>query len=267
MSSFIPLYPYPILIIESSNFSSYLVISDIHIGFEDKINKKGVFIDSKKNVDELIDILSKTIHKTQIKNMIILGDLKSSTYAITQSEWDNVPYFVRSLAKLCNIYLIPGNHDGNITHLVSNIVNLMSAKGMEINDILLTHGHAIPKIGKNISKIVTGHLHPVLIKEGNILNGQRVWIKIMLKKNDCDSKKNMANVNAERKMDFIIIPHFNNYLTSGIDFSIENKLKGKSKLPLFNNLITKQHWKIEEVFVMSLDGALIGSENELNKIL
>jgi metallophosphoesterase superfamily enzyme len=267
MSQFIPFYPYPILIIENSDFSNYLVITDIHIGFEDKIKRKGVFIDSKKNVDELIDILSKTIQKTQIKNMIILGDLKSSTNTITQSEWDNVPYFVRSLAKLCNIYLIPGNHDGNIIHLVSNSVNLMAAKGMEINDILLTHGHAVPKIGKGINKIVTGHLHPILIKEGNILNGQKVWIKIILKKNEVDHIKNTANKNSVRKIEFIIIPHFNNYLTHGIEFSIENKLKGKSKLPLLHNLTTKQQWKMEEVFVVSLDGALVGSESELDKIL
>ena len=41
----------------------------------------------------------------------------------------------------------------------------------------------------------------------------------------------------------------------------------KNKLPLLNNLITKNKWEIEQVFVISLDGAIIGSETELNKIL
>jgi len=40
MSNFIPLYPYPILTIENSNFDKYLVITDVHIGFEDKIKKR-----------------------------------------------------------------------------------------------------------------------------------------------------------------------------------------------------------------------------------
>ena len=48
MSCFIPLYPYPILIMEVSDSDKYLVITDIHIGFEDKINKKGVYIDPKE---------------------------------------------------------------------------------------------------------------------------------------------------------------------------------------------------------------------------
>ncbi|HYP42426.1 MAG TPA: metallophosphoesterase [Candidatus Nitrosocosmicus sp.] len=266
MSNFIPLYPYPILIIENSNLNRYLVISDIHIGFEDKINRKGVFIDPKKNVDELIEVLSNTINKTQIDNLIILGDLKSSVSVITKSEWNNVPYFIDSLSKLCNIYLVPGNHDGNIIHLVSNNVNLMSAKGMEINNILLTHGHAIPTIGNNINKIVTGHLHPILIKEGNILNGQKVWIKIILKKNQKVSK-NITRENQERQIEFIIIPHFNKYLNHHMDSTIEDYSKGKSKLPLLHNLITKKQWRMEEVFVISLEGALVGSEKELNKIL
>ncbi|MER5176470.1 MAG: metallophosphoesterase [Candidatus Nitrosocosmicus sp.] len=279
MSNFIPLYPYPILILENSNLDRYLVISDIHIGFEDKINKKGVFIDPKRNVDELLDILSSTISKTQIKNLIILGDLKSSINVITQSEWNNVPYFLNSLSKLCSIYLIPGNHDGNIIHLISNNdVNLLSIKGMEINDILLTHGHTIPVIGKNINKIVTGHLHPILIKEGNIFNGQKVWIRIILtrkKKEEEEEEekegkyRRKKSENTEGKIEFIIIPHFNKYLNYYDSFTAnENKVKvKKSKHPLLNNLITKKKWEIEQVYVISLDGAIIGSENELNKIL
>ena len=47
MSNFVPLYPQPILIIENSNMDRYLVIADIHIGFEDKIVKKGIFIHLK----------------------------------------------------------------------------------------------------------------------------------------------------------------------------------------------------------------------------
>ncbi|MBA3977464.1 MAG: metallophosphoesterase [Nitrosopumilus sp.] len=266
MSNFFPLYPYPILVIESSNFYRYLVISDLHIGFEDKINRKGIFIDPKNNVDELIESLSKIINKTQINNLIILGDLKSSTSVITQSEWENVPYFIESLVKLCNVYLIPGNHDGNIMHLVSDNVNLMSAKGMEINNILLTHGHAIPTIGKNINKIVTGHLHPILIKEGNILNGQKVWIKIILKKNQKESK-NTGSDSTERQIEFIIIPHFNKYLNFNFDSTFDYKLKGKPKHPLLNNLITKKQWRMEEVFVISLEGALIGAESELDRLL
>jgi putative SbcD/Mre11-related phosphoesterase len=270
MSNFIPLYPQPILIIENSKMDRYLVIADIHIGFEDKIVKKGIFIDPKNNVDELLDDLSNIIKKTRVKNLIILGDLKSSINIITQSEWKNVPYFLNSLSKLCNIYLIPGNHDGNIIHLLSKDINLMSKKGMEINNILLTHGHTIPTIGKNINKVVTGHLHPILRKEGNICNGQKVWIRIILKKKENENKKVKKDEikSKERIIEFIIIPHFNKHLNYYESFYNDNtSIRKKSKLPLLNNLITKNKWEIEQVFVISLDGAIIGAEKELNKIL
>jgi metallophosphoesterase superfamily enzyme len=126
MSNVIPLYPYPILMIENSNKEKYMAITDIHIGLEEKLIKKGIFIDSKKNVDEIINILLNVVSEEKIKNLIILGDLKSSINIITKSEWNNVPYFLNKLSKLFNLYIIPGNHDGNIIHLISNAnINLM----------------------------------------------------------------------------------------------------------------------------------------------
>jgi metallophosphoesterase superfamily enzyme len=145
---------------------------------------------------------------------------------------------------------------------------------MEFDNILLTHGHAIPIIGKNIEKIITGHLHPILIKEGSIMNGQRVWIRIILKKGESKEGKKDENKQSyeqiERKIEFIIIPHFNKYLNYHSSFSMENKLSQKnrkSRIPLLNNLINKKGWEMDQVFVISLDGSIIGSENELKKIL
>jgi metallophosphoesterase superfamily enzyme len=276
MINVIPLYPYPILMIEDSNKEKYIVIADIHVGYEEKIIKKGIFIDSKENVDEIINILLDIEYREKIKNLIILGDLKSSINIITRSEWNNIPYFLNELSKLFNIFIIPGNHDGNISHLISNDnILLMSIKGMEFDNILLTHGHAMPKIGKNIEKIITGHLHPILIKEGNIINGQRVWIRIILKSKNKERKEdennqNKRHVQRDKKIEFIIIPHFNKYINHSSSISLENKQRKKnlkSRLPLLNHFIKKKGWKIDKVFVISLDGSIIGSENELKKIL
>jgi hypothetical protein len=113
-----------------------------------------------------------------------------------------------------------------------------------------------------------------LLKEGNILNGQRVWIRIILSKAETNSRKDNKGNNQrvmikERKIEFIIVPHFNNYLNyySGFDFETRDKKKDRTKLPLLNSLIIKKGWEIEQVFIISLDGSVIGSENELKKIL
>ena len=179
--------------------------------------------------------------------MIILADLKSSINIITRSERNNIPYFLKELFKLFNIFVIPGNHDGNITHLISNDnIHLMSIKGMEFDNILLTHGHAMSKIGKNIEKIITGHLHTNLIKEGSIINGQRIWIRIILKKSENkerkedENKQSKRHVQRDKKIEFIIIPHFNKYLNHSSSISLENKQSKKnlkSRLPLFNRTL------------------------------
>ena len=278
MNHVIPLYPYPILMIEDSKKEKYIIITDIHIGIEEKIIKKGIFINSKENVEEIIDILSKIFSQKKIKNLIILGDLKASINIITKSEWDNVPYFLNELAKLFNIYIIPGNHDGNINHLVLNSdISLMSIKGMEFDNKLLTHGHAIPIIGNNIKRIITGHLHPILVKEGSTINGQRVWIRIILKKDKINKTKtdevNLEKIleQASRKIEFIVIPHFNKLLNHNFSISEGNRQRNnknpKSRLPLLNNLINKKGWKMDQVFIISLEGSIIGAESELKKIL
>jgi metallophosphoesterase superfamily enzyme len=193
--------------------------------------------------------------ETGIEELIILGDLKSSIRVITRTEWDNVPYFLESLSELFNIYLIPGNHDGNIKQLLPENINLMRSQGMEIDNILFTHGHILPRIGMNVEKIVVGHLHPIIQKEGSILHGNKIWVKINL------IKKNFLGNNYKqnkRTIELIIMPHFNNILDyySRINRNTAGT-SGKSRLPVLDNM----------AFLFTMDGSIIGSEEELTGLL
>lgn len=260
-----PLYPHPILMIETSGYKNFLAISDIHIGLEEKMRRNGILFDPRQNIDESIKLLTNIHSKTGVNELIILGDLKSSLRIITRTEWDNVPYFLESLNKLYNIYLIPGNHDGNIKQLLPENVNLMRSKGMELDNILLTHGHTLPRIGLNAEKIIVGHLHPIIQKEGSILQGNKIWVKINLTKKDLFEKNHKQNT---RRLEMIIMPHFNNILdyygkinrnTSGTS--------GKSKLPLLDNMINRLNWSVEKAFLFTMDGSIIGSEVDLAGLL
>ena len=261
-----PLYPHPILLIETSGSQKFLVISDVHIGLEDRIKRNGILIDSRKNTDELIKLLTDIRLGTGIKELIILGDLKASIRIITKTEWDNVPYFLESLSKLFNIYLIPGNHDGNINQLLPENINIMRSHGMEINNILFTHGHTLPRIGINIEKIIVGHLHPTIQKEGSILRGNRVWIKIRLTKKNSVGRNHKIDV---RNIELIIMPHFNNILDyySKINRNMSIGMPGKSKLPLLDKMINKLDWSIDKAFLFSMDGSIVGLEEQLTGLL
>ena len=260
-----PLYPHPILMIETPGYKNFLVISDIHIGLEDKIRRNGILIDPRQNIDESIRLMTKIHWETGVNELIILGDLKSSIRIITRTEWDNVPYFLESLNKLFNIYLIPGNHDGNIKQLLPENVNLMRSKGIEFDNILLTHGHTLPRIGMNVEKIIVGHLHPIIQKEGSILQGNKIWVKINLTKKDLLEKNHKQNT---RKLEMIIMPHFNNILDYyGKRNRNTSGTSGKSKLPLLDNMINRLNWSVEKAFLFTMDGSIIGSEVDLAGLL
>ena len=260
-----PLYPHPILMIETSGYKNFLVISDIHIGLEDKIRRNGILIDPRQNIDESIKLLTNIHWETGVNELIILGDLKSSIRIITRTEWDNVPYFLESLNKLFNVYLIPGNHDGNIKQLLPENVNLMRSKGIEFDNILLTHGHTLPRIGMNVEKIIVGHLHPIIQKEGSILQGNKIWVKINLTKKDLLEKNHKQNT---RKLEMIIMPHFNNILDYyGKRNRNTSGASGKSKLPLLDNMINRLNWSVEKAFLFTMDGSIIGSEVDLAELL
>jgi metallophosphoesterase superfamily enzyme len=141
----------------------------------------------------------------------------------------------------------------------------MHSRGMEINNILFTHGHALPRIGINVEKIIVGHLHPIVQKEGSILQGNKIWVKINLIKKDFFGTSQKENV---RIIELIIIPHFNNILDY---YNKTNRnmsgTSGKSKLPLLHNMMNKLNWSVDKAFLFTLDGSIIGSEEELSRLL
>src|SRR5690349_20632173 len=201
----VPIYPYPVLNLVSSSGEKYLIVSDVHIGWEEGLKKAGLAVDLSDSVMEMAEVLLNVQRKTGISNLIILGDLKSSTSVVTKSEWYNVPRFIRALEKSFTIFIIPGNHDGKLSYLLPLNSNLLLPSGLRIDDVLLIHGHTRPKITAGINRIIAGHLHPVLKKDGSILNGSKVWVKLVLSKNISSHGDNLVG----RKMEVIILPHFN----------------------------------------------------------
>ncbi|VFJ12726.1 metallophosphoesterase [Candidatus Nitrosocosmicus franklandus] len=265
-SKCIPIYPYPILLVETSDYRKFLTISDVHIGCEDRIRRAGVLINPQENINSLVETLM-TVHKdTGVSNLIILGDVKSSTNVISRSEWHTVPDFFRSLLNNFEVYIIPGNHDGNLSQLLPTDINLMLARGMQVDDILFIHGHSVPKITPNVKKIISGHLHPTLRKEGSIIHGKRVWIRILLSNGEYIPIA--SHISDAGRIEVIILPHFNDLLdffyNSHKRKNVSNK---KSKLPFLNSMLHKHKWKIDNAFIYTLDGSLVGTIADLDPIL
>jgi putative SbcD/Mre11-related phosphoesterase len=243
-----------LLIDEHRKRQRYIVISDLHLGFEYQISIRGISIDGQGIFEEMTTELYDLIKSNQIDAVILLGDLKSTIRSISKYEWHIIPQFLKFISEITDIYLIPGNHDSNIRFLMPENINVMSTKGMVLDDTLLIHGHTMPTIAKaNIKRIVMGHVHPVFLRPNSVINGQRVWIYLKI-------IKRAIFPGTEGDLDIIIVPAFNRYL-----YAINERHYTKSISPIIAKAIKSN--AIKKSILISLDGSVVGDIESLLKII
>lgn len=239
----------PALVIEGEKKS--LVITDLHIGFESELGRKKIIVGKNTTVSQTTNEVNEIIKVENPDSLILLGDIKSNVQNITNSEWNDVPYFFKNINQDLETILVPGNHDGNIEKLIPKNITITSPNGIIIDDILLTHGHAMPKSNfSNISKIIMGHIHPVFFDEDSLLNGERVWITMKLLKEKIFPGSNGI-------VEITIIPSFNKFF-----YSKRKKFYRKSISPIIH--------KIDDVIsarVLTLDGTIIGDESTVFNLI
>jgi len=86
-----------------------LVIGDLHIGYEEFLNKKGVLI-PRFQLQDLIKRISNILDRVDVSKIIINGDLKHEFGTISQQEWHDT-FEILDLFNSKEVILIKGNHD------------------------------------------------------------------------------------------------------------------------------------------------------------
>lgn len=245
------LHPHAALLMETDK--KYIIISDLHIGFESKLSRDGINIDPQMHLEEMIEEISSMIRKEKPYAVILLGDIKSSVHTITKTEWRSIPEFLQKLSDMTKLILVPGNHDGSIRHLVPAAVRMASNKGMLLDDTLLIHGHTMPgRTASRARRIVMGHIHPVFMKRGSVLNGQRTWVYLR-------ARKESVFADSSGVLDIVVVPSFNRYL----HYSTHGKAYRKSISPIIKKAVNS----MEKAMVTTLDGSIIGNESLLPEIV
>ena len=238
----------PALILEDNK--RYLVLTDLHIGFESSLVVNDIHVEPRDLVHELVQNLEDIIKSQKPNTLILLGDVKASVESISKIEWDVVPLFFE-IGKKIETIVIPGNHDGNIQKLAPDWVTVSSSSGIVIDDTLLTHGHVMPSENlSHVNKIIMGHVHPVYFQEGSVLDGQRVWVSIK-------TDKNQVFPSSSGKLEIIIIPSFNKYF-----YATYKKHHKKSISPILESIKNPESAKI-----VTLDGSIIGNESIISSVL
>lgn len=226
-----------------------LIIADLHLGVEYEIFKSGISIPSQlEKIKKRIDYLVK---KTKAKELVFLGDIKHNIPVASYQEMREVPGFLKHFSKKLKVFIVKGNHDGNIEKMAKNI-KVYSGSGFKIKNFGFAHGQSwISKKLLDCEYLVIGHEHPAIEFKDKIgfRSIEHCWLK-------CEVNKKFLEEKYKKKCkikEVIIIPVFN-HLSGGIAF---NKEDFKPLGPLFKFI----KWKQGKVYL--LDGTYLGILKEL----
>lgn len=228
-----------------------LLVTDIHIGFENSLAANEIYVGKNSTIHHTVAELSELIRGKKPDCVILLGDVKSSIKRTTRQEWDDIPLFFEKIQELCDVVLVPGNHDANIQRLVPDGVSMISPTGMVEENVLLTHGHTMPSENfAHVDKIIMGHIHPVFFQEDSVLNGQRVWVSLKADKQDVFPDQS-------GELEITIMPSFNRY------FYATHKRKYKRSI----SPIIERINGVRSARIVTLDGTIIGDESMLGQVI
>ncbi len=142
---------------------STLLISDLHLGLEKEMAKKGFRLPaySVKMVDRIRDIADR--YRTQ--GLAVLGDVKHTVGKVEDIDWGVIPWFFDTMLDLFeSVDVVPGNHDGSIKSVLPQRVVLHQSQGTVLGKgrgrIGVAHGHAWPsEEAIKTRNLVIGHSH------------------------------------------------------------------------------------------------------------
>ncbi|MGA2874674.1 MAG: metallophosphoesterase [Nitrososphaerales archaeon] len=254
------LYEQRAILLQPNEDARYLVITDLHIGFEERFRGAGVHIQS--NIDEMVSELESLVDDLRVTNLIVNGDVKSGIDRILESEWDNVPRFFSRISKKCRVSVIPGNHDGGLSNLLPHGVELQDINGMLLEDTLILHGHTRPLIKfKDCKRLIIGHIHPIFQKKGSPLSGQPVWVFLKVSKKAIFREILDQDIDADSLFEVVVMPPFNRELFSA-GFRPEDERGDRNVSSLAKDLKLA-----EDAVVITLKGEVIGDKSLLASML
>ena len=135
-----------------------LVIGDLHLGFEESLNKQGVLI-PRLQFKETYAKIEKLLEKLKPKKVILVGDIKHEFATISNQEWNNISRIIKLIKNHAKLIIIKGNHDAILEPIASR-EGVEVTRAYHLKNIQFLHGDVIPK--KLSPIIVIGHEHPAI---------------------------------------------------------------------------------------------------------
>ena len=138
-----------------------LIVSDFHIGFEESLNKQGVFV-PRFQLQDVLQRLEMIFKKIRPKTTVINGDLKHEFGRISEQEWRDVIQLIDFIGKYSEeIVVIRGNHD-KILGPIADKRNVKVVDRFLAGNVLVVHGDKLEDIGNDVKTVIIGHEHPAV---------------------------------------------------------------------------------------------------------
>jgi len=140
-----------------------IVCTDLHLGYEGIMAKKGVLI-PKVNLKYILETLDKVLKKTRAGNIIINGDIKNEFSTVDIEEFNEL-YELISFAKekKIKLILIKGNHDNFVERYREPFNLRVYNQEVKIGNYLFFHGEELPSTAKDVDLFIMGHEHPAIV--------------------------------------------------------------------------------------------------------
>ncbi len=137
-----------------------LIIADLHIGFEEALNKQGVLV-PRFQFRDIVQRLGKVLDR-KYSAIVVNGDIKHEFGRISDQEWRETLKVLDLLLKHAQkVVLIRGNHD-SIVGPIAGKRNVEIVESYTVGGIIMLHGNRLLEIPKQAKTIIIGHEHPAI---------------------------------------------------------------------------------------------------------
>jgi len=260
-----------------------LLIADPHIGWENKLQEKGIHVPSE--TPKLLNKLTALLSEYNPCRLVFLGDVKYTVVSSERSEWQDIPDLFKKLQnQVADIAIVRGNHDARLEPLLPENVDFLPATGAVIGDVGVFHGHKWPSPALlGCKTLVMGHLHPVVVFRDptGCRMTRQVWMRaninsemfgMILLQKSCvkiegsveETLKKHFNIKL-RAAELYIMPSFNNFL-GGRPINETRPRKEIGDEYLIGPVLRSESVDVDEAELYLLDGTYLGTLNQLRNL-
>ncbi len=136
-----------------------IVLSDVHIGYEEEMARKGMFL-PKVQKKRFIEVYRNSGKVFKFKRIVINGDFKHLFNKLGKEERDDLNEILSTLKDDgIEVTLVKGNHDNYVTLVTDKFDNVEVVDYLDLGNVFLLHGHKEVEVRDNTTYVI-GHEHP-----------------------------------------------------------------------------------------------------------